>query len=110
MAQYGMLIDYKWCTGCHTCEVSCQMLHSLPVGQYGIKVAELGPWEYEKGVWQYDYVPSLTDQCDLCQGRLDGGDEPLCVKQCQAQCLKVGPVENLLTEMAGKPHQILIQR
>ena len=110
MTRNGMLIDYKWCTGCHTCEVSCQMLHGLPVGQYGIKVNEIGPWEYEKGVWQYDYIPSITDQCDLCASRVSGGDAPLCVQQCQAQCLKVGSVSELLADMADKPNQILIQR
>ena len=24
MSQYALLIDYKYCTGCHVCEVSCR--------------------------------------------------------------------------------------
>ena len=26
---YGLLINYEFCTGCHSCEVSCQMEHGL---------------------------------------------------------------------------------
>lgn len=46
MTEYGMLIDYEWCTGCHSCETACQMEHHLPVGQFGIKLNEIGPFEY----------------------------------------------------------------
>ena len=46
MAQkYGLLIDNYWCTGCHSCEVSCKNEHDLPIGQFGIKMLVLGPWE-----------------------------------------------------------------
>ena len=27
MARYGILVDYDYCTGCHTCEVACQQEH-----------------------------------------------------------------------------------
>lgn len=40
-AKYGMLIDYQWCTGCHSCEIACQMEHGLPVGQTGIMVHDM---------------------------------------------------------------------
>ena len=29
---YGLLIDTEWCSGCHTCEMACQMHNDLPVG------------------------------------------------------------------------------
>ncbi len=60
MAKHGLLIDYDWCTGCHSCEVACQMEHGLPVGHYGIKVIELGPWEYAPEKWQLTYLPAPT--------------------------------------------------
>ena len=44
MAKYGLLVDAQWCSGCHSCEIACQMEHGLPVGQTGIKVVKIGPW------------------------------------------------------------------
>ena len=60
MAKYGILVDAQWCSGCHSCEVACQMEHGLPVGQTGIKVVKIGPWVIgdEADVnWQYSYLP-----------------------------------------------------
>ena len=36
----GLLIDYQYCTGCHTCEVACQQEHNYPAGKFGITVTE----------------------------------------------------------------------
>ena len=41
MARNGLLIDYEYCTGCHTCEVACKQEHNYPVGKWGIKVNEI---------------------------------------------------------------------
>jgi len=49
MARYGILIDYDYCTGCHTCEVACQQEHDYAVGTNGIVVRE---YEYEAGVME----------------------------------------------------------
>lgn len=38
-----MLIDYKYCTGCHACELTCRNEHEIPLDQWGIKLAEMGP-------------------------------------------------------------------
>ena len=45
MSQNGLLIDNEYCTGCHSCEVACKNEKELPLGQWGIKVLELGPWK-----------------------------------------------------------------
>ena len=29
--KYGLLIDYEFCTNCHTCEVACKKTHDLPM-------------------------------------------------------------------------------
>ena len=63
MAKKGLLIDYYYCTGCRSCEVACDIAHGYPVGQFGIKVAKTGPWEYAPDKWQLSYVPVPTDQC-----------------------------------------------
>ena len=90
MGAKGLLVDYEWCSGCHTCEVH-----------------EVGPWEYAPKTWQYSYLPAPTDQCDLCAGRVAKGHEPTCVKHCQAQVLKYGDLEDLAKELARKPKQTL---
>lgn len=107
MTDYGMLIDYEWCTGCHTCETACQMEHHLPVGQFGIKLAEVGPYEYGPDQWQLAYVPIPTDQCDFCAARLAKGKLPSCQHHCQAQCLEVGPLDELTKKVATKKKVVL---
>jgi anaerobic dimethyl sulfoxide reductase subunit B (iron-sulfur subunit) len=79
----------------------------LPVGQYGIKLAELGPWEYRTEVWQFTYIPLPTDQCDLCKSRVAAGKEPSCVQHCQAKCMEYGRVDELAKKLADHPKQVL---
>ncbi|MEG1494568.1 MAG: oxidoreductase [Gordonibacter sp.] len=107
MAAYGLLIDYEWCTGCHSCEFACQMEHGFPVGQTGILVSEVGPWKIAEDVWQLAYVPAPTDQCDQCVARQGLGKVPTCVQHCQAKCLEYGPVNELVAKFALKPKQAL---
>ena len=101
MATYGLLIDTEWCTGCHTCEIACQMEHKLPEGQTGILVQEIGPWEIGEGKWQLSYLPTLTSQCTSCAERVAKGRLPTCVQHCQARCMEHGPVEELAKKMEG---------
>ena len=42
----GILINYEYCTGCHSCEVACRNERGLAAGEYGIKLTEVGPYEY----------------------------------------------------------------
>lgn len=107
MADYGMLIDYEWCTGCHTCETACQMEHQLPVGQFGIKLNEVGPYEYAPDTWQLAYIPTPTDQCDFCAQRLAQGKLPTCQHHCQAQCIEVAPIEALVKKVTSKKKLVL---
>ena len=99
MNDYALLIDYKYCTGCHVCEVSCRKEHDLPLEEWGIKVNELGPVKM-KGSWLWDYVPVPSDLCDLCAERMEAGKEPACVHHCLAQCMELVPVEELSAAMA----------
>ena len=41
MARYALLIDYDYCTGCHSCEVACQQEHGWEAGMSGMKVIEI---------------------------------------------------------------------
>ena len=107
MTEYGMLIDYEWCTGCHSCETACQMEHHLPVGQFGIKLNEIGPFEYAPDRWQLSYVPVPTDLCDFCGERQAKGKLASCQHHCQAQCLEVGPIDELAKKIASKKKLVL---
>jgi Fe-S-cluster-containing dehydrogenase component len=107
MARYGLLIDYEYCTGCHTCEVACKMEHEIPVGQWGIKLAEIGPWQISAEKWQLSYIPVPTEQCNLCGQRVAAGKKPACVQHCQADVMRFGPVEELAKQLAEKPRQVL---
>lgn len=98
---YGLLINYEFCTGCHSCEVSCQMEHDLPVDRWGIKLQKIGPWHIEGDAYQYDFVPVPTDQCDLCAARTSKGKKPLCVKHCQSLAMQYGPVDELVANFDG---------
>ena len=108
MAKYGILADAQWCSGCHSCEVACQMEHGLPVGETGIKVVKIGPWpigdEADEN-WQFSYLPIPTKQCDTCAARRGLGKVPTCVQHCQAKCLEYGPLEELNAKLAAKTKQ-----
>ena len=39
--KHGLLIDYEYCTGCHTCEVACAQEYQWPGGMGGMKVMEV---------------------------------------------------------------------
>ena len=90
MTKYGILIDYEWCTGCHSCEFACQMEHQYPVGQTGILVNEIGPWKIEE---------------DVCAARTEMGKLPTCVSHCQAKCMEYGTLEELSAKLTEKPKQ-----
>jgi Fe-S-cluster-containing dehydrogenase component len=107
MSDYGILIDYEWCTGCHTCETACQMEHDLPINQFGIKLFDVGPWKFGDDDWQLSYIPVPTKQCNYCVERLEKGKRAACEHHCQAQCLKVAPVEELAELAKFKKQQVL---
>ena len=108
---YGLLFDNYWCTGCHSCEISCKNEHDLPLGQWGIKILELGPWEKtQKGQWEHKYFPVLTSYCDLCEERVAHGGIPACELHCLANAIEHGPLTELAETMAkrGRTSSILI--
>jgi Fe-S-cluster-containing dehydrogenase component len=109
MAQYGLLIDNEYCTGCHSCEVACKNEKNLPLGQWGIKLLELGPWKLlDDKHWEYRYIPVPTQYCDLCKDRVADGGKPSCVLHCLASVMEYGPLEELAAKMAAKGRQASI--
>lgn len=107
----GLLINYEYCTGCHSCEVACKKEHDLAKGEFGIKLAETGPYKYtsgsKAGKWEWSWTPVLTKACDGCVDRVSKGKMPACVQHCQAWCMEYGEVCELACKMDGKTRSSL---
>lgn len=107
----GILVDYEWCSGCHSCEVACsvELSHKhFPQGHCGVKVHEEGLCWIGKDKACDIFMPVFTDLCDQCAARrAAGNDEPTCVKHCRAHVLAYGDVEELSKRLASKPKQVL---
>ncbi|MCI8468596.1 MAG: oxidoreductase [Eggerthellaceae bacterium] len=95
----GLLINYQYCTGCHSCEVACRKKNDIPLGKWGIKLNEVGPFKLDEDpdhtTWEFDYVPVPTSLCDLCEDRLAQGLKPVCEIDCQALVIEHGTLEEL---------------
>ncbi|HIW75776.1 MULTISPECIES: 4Fe-4S dicluster domain-containing protein [Gordonibacter] len=103
----GILVNYEYCTGCHSCEVACRNERGLAAGEFGIKVTEVGPYRYTTDInaetpYEWVYNPTITKACDMCASRTATGKMPACVQACQAWCLYSGEVEELAGKMNGK--------
>lgn len=99
MALYGMLIDYKYCSGCRSCEVACQKAHNYAPACQGLQLGVIGPTPLPHGRWQYDNLPLHTIYCNHCADRLAKGKDPACVHHCQNGCITLGEIHDLAKAM-----------
>jgi Fe-S-cluster-containing dehydrogenase component len=110
----AILIDYEFCTGCHSCETACKKHLGLPKGEFGIKLTETGPFEYtgKKGTerWEWSWLPIITKACDLCEDRTAQGKMPACVQHCQAWCMYYGDIEDLARKVDGTSRCAILTR
>ena len=112
MPKYGLLIDYQYCTGCHSCEVACKEEHGYGVGKWGIRVFDDGPWQKcddnDQGHnFNWNKIPVPTDLCDGCAERVEQGRLPMCVHHCQAGVMFYGPLDELAKKAAEKSKMVL---
>ena len=107
MSKYAMLIEYKYCTGCHACEVSCRNTHNIPLNEWGIKINEMGPVKMQDK-WLWDYVPVPSDLCDLCEERVEQGKQPSCMLHCLANCMELVPVEEVSAALSKKGNKTVV--
>lgn len=103
----GILVDYEYCAGCHTCEVACMQENDLPVGQFGIRVKEYITVTPE-GRTVIDYIPEITEICNLCLRMTEKGQLPSCVKHCQCRCMTYGDVDDLVKAAQGKEKTVIL--
>ena len=97
MADYAILADVNWCTGCEACILACQQELGYDETKSGVEIEKIGPvvLDAAKKLYQYDFIPRFTEYCDLCAERTGKGKQPSCVQHCQAQCLEWGPADEL---------------
>ena len=107
MLKYGLLINYEFCTGCHTCEIACKQEHGFDAGKCGVKIMQVGPIEMGPDKWSLNYFPIPLELCDLCDVRVGKGRQPACVTHCQAGVMKYGTVEELAKFMELKSKTVL---
>ena len=100
--EYGLLIDYEYCTGCHACEVACAQEYKRPAGMAGIQVIEVIQ-KMPRDRAYLAYLPFPTELCILCRPRTRKGLQPACVQHCMAACMTYGRIEDLAKEMGTKP-------
>ena len=104
--EYGLLIDYEYCTGCYACQVACAQEHKWPAGMGGIRVIETVE-NMPNDKHYLKYVPVPTELCVLCRGRTSKGQQPACVSTCMARTMKYGKIQDLAEELTKKPRQVL---
>lgn len=97
MREYGLYINYEWCTGCHACEFACKQERELEPDQWGIRVVEVSYDKNSKKV--IEYHPILTEYCNFCAERVQAGRKPACVHHCQAFCMGFDELEKLSQPM-----------
>jgi len=98
MPDYGMIIDYKYCTGCHSCEIACRNEKGLDLESWGILINEQGPIRLGEK-WLWNFLPTVSHLCDLCADRIEKGQKPSCELHCLAQCIEVVSVEAISKRM-----------
>ncbi len=104
--EHGLLIDYEYCTGCHSCVLACAQEYGHQSGIRGIRVFE-AEQRLPDGRIYLTYVPFPTEACILCPQLTKRGLEPACVKHCMAACMKYGRIEELAVDLAKKPRMVL---
>lgn len=108
MSQMGLLIHYKWCTGCQSCEIACKNEHDFPANKWGIKMIDLGPLEMEPKKIEWHHLAFPTSYCDMCEDRVARGEKPACVLHCLGGCMEYGPIEELSKKLDEKDEQAVI--
>ncbi|MFC1979093.1 oxidoreductase [Chloroflexota bacterium] len=107
MSDYGLLVDYEYCTACHACEVACKQEHRIEAGKTGgVKVVELLQ-ELPSGGLDIINMPILTHLCYFCAPRIKNAQLPACVQHCLADCLKFGLLDDINKEVPRKRKAVI---
>jgi Fe-S-cluster-containing dehydrogenase component len=104
--EYGLLIDYEYCTGCQACSLACAQEYGWGPGMSGMRVTEIV--QNLPGDKHYlVYLPFPTELCVLCRPRTKKGLQPACAAHCMADVIRWGRLEKLSKELGSKPRLVL---
>jgi tetrathionate reductase subunit B len=82
--RWGMMIDLRRCTGCHTCSVACKAEHEVPLGCYRTWVKQI-----EKGRYPYVRKAFLPIVCNHCE-------RPICCTVCPVKATYQRPEDGIV--------------
>ena len=101
MEKTALLFNYEYCSGCHSCEIACRNHLGIGLGEWGIKVTEVKPFEMSDGKMEWVYQPVPTRLCDHCEDLVAAGEKPACVHHCLSFCIDYGSVEAMAEKAAA---------
>jgi len=108
MSKAALLINYEYCTGCHSCEIACRNELGLGLGKWGIKMCEVKPFRIDEDRWNWDNAPIVTSLCTMCADRIAQGGDAACAHVCLANCIEYGTFEELAKRAEELPGKVYI--
>jgi Fe-S-cluster-containing dehydrogenase component len=103
--EYGLLIDYEWCTGCYVCLIAGRNANNLDIDRACITISEEERMVDDRVL--FDFMPMPTGDCGLCAPRTQRGLIPTCAHHCPPKIIKWGSRAELEKLKNKKPNQIL---
>ena len=92
------IVDLRRCIGCHACSVACKVEHSVPLGEFRMRVR----WMEAPDDGRMNFLPVFDEKtCDLGEARASVGKPPACVAACPTEALIFGGDQKSLE--AAKP-------
>lgn len=107
MPENALIIDTNLCTGCHSCAVACKQEHELEKDMWGIKVKE-ETGMLPNGESFVEYVPFITEVCNLCKHLTEKGKRPACVKACPCLAMSHGTIGEMVNYVKDHSGTILL--
>jgi Fe-S-cluster-containing dehydrogenase component len=82
-----MVVDLRRCIGCHGCSVACKVEHSVPLGEFRMRVR----WMEAPSTGRMTFLPVFdAATCDYGSARGEVGLPPACVSACPTAALSFG--------------------
>jgi len=95
----AMLLDLDDCIGCYGCAGACHEVNRYSYDEDWMEVIRRKPVLVDGKLREYHLVAPSLDKCAVCA---EESFEPLCVKSCPAQALKLGTLEDMVREASGR--------